>query len=287
MATLRRPNPMAEPSHVEEVERWRTARLNRLTGPEGWLTVVGLHWLEPGGNPVGADDSNVVALPSGRAPDRVGAIVLEDGRATFVPDPGSEVRHGGEPLAGPLPLRDDRDGPPTVLEVGSLRFHVIRRFEDRLAVRVRDPESPARGAFHGIEHYPVDDRWRFEGRFEPYEPPRVSQVPTVLDVPELYPTPGAVAFQHEGATHRLDAFLESGETDLFIVFADLTTGKETYGGGRYLYAKPPDELGTIAVDFNRAYNPPCVFTAHATCALPLPQNRLPFRVEAGEKRYQA
>jgi uncharacterized protein (DUF1684 family) len=115
----------------------------------------------------------------------------------------------------------------------------------------------------------------------------VSQVPTVLDVLEVYATPGAVAFDHDGATHRLDAFLEPDETDLFIVFADLTTGSETYGGGRYLYAEPPDERGTVALDFNRAYNPPCVFTNAATCALPLPQNRLPFRVEAGEKRYEA
>jgi hypothetical protein len=194
--------------------------------------------------------------------------------------------HAGTPVDAPIPLRDDVDGPPTVLQMGSLRLHVIRRYADRLAVRVRDVESPARAAFRGIEHYPVDDRWRFEARFDPYEPSRVSEVPTILDVPEVYATPGAVVFEHESETHRLDAFLEPGETDLFIVFADLTTGTETYGGGRYLYTEPPDERGRVVLDFNRAYNPPCVFTEHATCALPLPQNRLPFRVEAGEKRYE-
>jgi uncharacterized protein (DUF1684 family) len=208
------------------------------------------------------------------------------GRATFVAAPGSPVVHAGGPVTKPLELRDDLEGQPTVLEVGSLRLHVIRRYEDHVAVRVRDLESPARKAFPGIEHYPVDGRWRFEAWFEPYEPPRVSRVQTVLDMEEMYSTPGALAFDHGGATYRLDAFLEPGETDLFIVFADLTNGRDTYGGGRYLYTKPADARGMVDLDFNRAYNPPCVFTVHATCALPLSRNRLPFRVEAGEKRYE-
>jgi uncharacterized protein (DUF1684 family) len=272
-------------SHAEEVERWRAARIGRLTGPEGWLTVVGLRWLEERANTVGAHPDSNVALPPERAPGRVGEIVLEAGRATFVPDPNVEVLVDGKPVTEPLELRDDLDGPPTVLELGSLRFHMIRRYEDRLGVRVRDLQSPARTGFRGIEHFPVDERWRLEARFEPYEPPRASRVPTVLDMEEVYATPGALAFAHGGETYRLDAFLEPGETDLFIVFADQTTGEETYGGGRYLYTKQADDRGIVVLDFNRAYNPPCVFTAHATCALPLPQNRLPFRVEAGERRY--
>jgi uncharacterized protein len=272
-------------SHTDAVEAWRAARLARLTGPEGWLTVVGLHWLREGANPVGAGASNAVLLPVGRAPDRVGTIVVSGEGASFVPDPGSPVVHAGHSVSAPLELSDDLERSPTVLELGSLRLHVIRRYRDRLAVRVRDLESPARKAFGGIEHYPVDERWRFEARFEPYDPPRISQAPTVLDMEETYPTPGALAFDHGGATHHLDAFLEPGETDLFIVFGDVTNGRETYGGGRYLYTKQADERGIVELDFNRAYNPPCVFTAHATCAIPLPQNRLPFRVEAGEKRY--
>jgi uncharacterized protein (DUF1684 family) len=274
------------PSHAGEVERWRAGRIARLTGPEGWLTVVGLHWLREGSNPVGPGASNAVLLPGERAPDRVGTIMVSRDGVSFVPDPGSPVVHAGHPVAAPLELRDDQEGRPTVLELGSLRLHVIRRYGDHLAVRVRDLASSARRAFRGIEHYPVDERWRFEARFEPYDPPRISHAPTVLDMEEIYPTPGALAFDHAGGTHRLDAFLEPGETDLFIVFGDLTNGGETYGGGRYLYTKPAGERGIVELDFNRAYNPPCVFTAHATCAIPLPQNRLPFRVAAGEKRYQ-
>jgi uncharacterized protein len=277
---------MRPESHAEGVERWRTARIARLTGPEGWLTVVGLHWLREGANAVGADPANSVPLPAERAPDRLGTIVVDRGRVAFVPEPGSALLHAGEPVTKPLELRDDLGGSPTVLELGSIRLHVIRRYGDHLGVRVRDLESPARKAFHGIEHYPVDGQWRFEARFEPYEPSRITRAPTVLDMEETYPTPGALAFDHGGATQRLEAFLEPGETDLFIVFADLTNGTETYGGGRYLYTKPADGRGIVELDFNRAYNPPCVFTAHATCAIPSPQNRLPFRVEAGEKRHE-
>ena len=274
-------------SHTEEVERWRAGRMARLTGPDGWLTVVGLHWLEPGATSVGSHPRSALRLPADRAPERLGTIDVEDGQVWFEPDPEAPVDHDGHRVTSRLRLRDDLEGggAPTVLAVGSLRLHVIRRFEDRLGVRVRDLESPSRRRFIGIEHYPVDERWRLEARFEPYDPPRVSRAPTVLDREEAYPTPGALAFDHDGRTHRLDAFLEPGETDLFIVFADATSGTETYGGGRYLYTKQPDDRGSVELDFNRAYNPPCVFTAHATCALPLPQNRLPFKVEAGEKRY--
>ena len=97
------------------------------------------------------------------------------------------------------------------------------------------------------------------------------------------PSPGAVAFQVNGQTYKLDALTEQGEPRLFIIFADQTSGKETYGAGRYLYADPPDAAGHMIIDFNKSYSPPCAFTRFATCPLPPEQNRLPFRVEAGEK----
>jgi uncharacterized protein (DUF1684 family) len=69
------------------------------------------------------------------------------------------------------------------------------------------------------------------------------------------------------------------------MIADETTDRETYGAGRYLYVSPPDASGKVAIDFNKAYNPPCAFTAYATCPLPPRQNHLPLRIEAGEKKY--
>jgi uncharacterized protein (DUF1684 family) len=195
------------------------------------------------------------------------------------------VTHEGRPVTD-LDLHDDSGGSPTVLRLESLSFFLIRR-AGRLAVRIRDEESPARTTFTGIASFPIDERWRFQARFEPYDPPRTAEVPTIVELVESYLVPGALAFDHGGQTHRIEAFLEEGETDLFLVFGDLTNRGETYGGGRYMYVPPPDERGLVVVDFNKAYNPPCVFTPFATCALPLAQNRLPIRVEAGEKLYRA
>jgi uncharacterized protein (DUF1684 family) len=275
---------MASP-HEREVLAWRARRIARLIGPEGWLALVGLFWLEEGDNPVGSDPSCRVILPADQAPSRVGTIAVSKAGVRFESGPRSGVTHFGAEV-GTLDLRDDHEGEPTVLELGRLRFNLIRRF-DRLAVRVRDTESPARRTFGGIASYPIDPSWRFEARYEPHRPMRASHVPTVLGIDEVYATPGALAFVVGGETHRLEAFLEPGETDLFIVFGDLTNGTETYNGGRYLYTAPPDEQGMVVLDFNKAYNPPCVFTPYATCALPLPANRVPLRVEAGEKRYES
>jgi uncharacterized protein (DUF1684 family) len=271
--------------HADDVERWRAGRLARLTGPDGWLSVVGLVWLREGANTVGADPSCDVALPTS-APSRVGVIELAADRACFVPAPGVRVRHRHRTVADRIELVDDQAGPPTRLSVGPVAFFVIRRAEG-LGVRIKDADAAARVAFTGIPHYPVDLRWRFDAQFEPYDPPGVVNVPTVLDSFETYAVPGALAFDVGGVTYRLDAFLEHGSTDLFLVFGDVTNRDQTFGGGRFLYTRPADDRGVVALDFNRAYNPPCVFTEHATCPVPLPQNRLPVRIEAGEMRYGA
>jgi uncharacterized protein (DUF1684 family) len=259
-------------THRKDVERWRARRLARLTAPDGWLTLVGLHWLHEGDNPVGSG-----------ALERAGAITLRNGVAILRADPAAGLTHQGSPVDS-LVMHDDREGDPTVVHVGTLSFHLINR-DGRLAVRVKDAESPAREAFAGIDSYAVDLRWRVEAEFEPAEPPHETPVPNVLGFEETMVVPGALRFEVDGATHRLLAFKETGTRDLFIVFGDRTNEDETYGGGRYLYAAPPKNDRPVVVDFNKTYNPPCVFTAYATCVLPLPENRLPVRIEAGEKRY--
>jgi uncharacterized protein len=268
--------------YEDEILKWRQHRIARLTGPEGWLTVVGLAWLGEGPNPVGAGSGNPIMLP--RGPDRVGTITVEGGRLAGNFDHKARVTHDGHPVTV-LDLEDDSGGSPTILRLDSLSFFVIRR-AGRLAVRIRDEESPARAAFTGIDSFPIDERWRFLARLEPYDPPRRVEVPTIVNINETYRVPGALAFDHDGQTLRIDAFLEEGETDLFLVFGDLTNRADTYGGGRYMYVRPPDERGIVVVDFNKAYNPPCVFTPFATCALPPAQNRLPIGIEAGEKLYR-
>jgi uncharacterized protein len=270
--------------HEREVFDWRARRRVRLTAPDGWLSLIALEWLAEGPTSLGSDPSNDIVLPPS-APARVAVLEVADGRVVARVDAGAAVMIDDQPAGGRVPMRDDGEGRPTVLRVGAISFHVIVR-EGRLALRVRDATGPARDELAPLEYFPIDARWRVEAGFRPYDPPKRLPVPTVLEVAETYLVPGELAFEAGGHRWRLKVFQEQGETDLFIVFADQTNGVETYRGGRYLYAKPAGPSGTTVVDFNQAYNPPCVFTPFATCALPLPDNRLRFRVEAGEKRYR-
>jgi uncharacterized protein (DUF1684 family) len=269
--------------HRAEVDRWHARRVAALIGPEGWLSLTGLFWLQQGENTVGSDDACAVVLPKG--PREVGSIDLHGQRTVARLEDRAGVTADGHPVRGQIELLTDADpGGPTVLRLGSLSFYVIVR-EGRIAVRVKDAENPARGRFGHIERYPVDVRWRVEARFEPHPPASIVMAPDVLGTAQTYRNPGLVRFEVEREPCRLEALQEPDEEELFIVFGDATNGTETFGGGRYLYAKPPDERGTVVLDFNRAYNPPCVFTEYATCVLPLPENRLPVAIEAGEKRY--
>ena len=270
-----------EDAYRKEIEAWRARRIERLRADGGWLTVVGLFWLEPGKNAVGSGHGNKVVLPAG-TPDFAGVLERTSDSVTFHAAPGSGVSSGGKPVATQA-LASDADGEPTVLSVGSVTFYVIRR-GSRLGVRVKDARSPARREFRGIDNYPTDPKWRVEARFEPYDPPKSIPIPNVLGTEEPTPSPGALVFELDGRTYRLDPIVETGETDLFVIFGDRTNGKETYGAGRFLYASPPVGGRTI-LDFNKAYNPPCVFTPYATCPLPPPQNKLPIEVPAGEKKY--
>jgi len=248
---------------------------------------VGLHWLEEGESRVGSAPGSDVPLPA-KAPGEVGVIEITAGperRVVFRPTPGVEVTVAGRPVTEPLPLATDAGGAePTILELATFDLYVIDR-DGRLAVRVKDSESPARLGFRGLEYYPIDPRWRVAADFEPYEPPRVLTIANVLGGSTEERLPGALHFRLGEERYSLDAIQEAGSDELFVIFADPTNGEETYGAGRYLYTAFPGADGKAVVDFNKAYNPPCVFTPYATCPLPPPQNRLPLRVEAGEKIY--
>jgi uncharacterized protein (DUF1684 family) len=270
--------------YERSILEFRERRAQRIAGPDGWLTVVGLSWLDDGENSVGSDPSSKVELPDHDIPRRVGTLEVSGGTARFVASADADIRHLGEPIKG-IEMGDDLSGPPTVLAIGPVSFFVIRRY-GRLGVRIKDAESSARTAFRGFEYYRPDPRWRIEARFEPYDQPTIHRVPTVLGLEEEYLGPGALRLQFGGSVYRIEPFLEPGEEDLFIVFGDLTNGAETYEGGRYLYAETPDDRGIVVVDFNKCFNPPCVLTPYATCAVALPQNRLPIRIDAGEKAYR-
>ena len=244
---------------------------------------MGLFWLEPGENRVGSGAVNRVLLPPGKAPHTLGKIRVSQDRVWFDARQGVQVTHEGKPIES-IDLQSDEKGEPTLLRHGTLSFHLIKR-GDRLGVRVRDSASDARRTFRGIPAYPIQSAWRLPAKFEPYAAGKSIPVPNVLGTVSNEPSPGAVVFRIGGKTFKIDAVEEAGTDELFLIFGDRTNGVETYGAGRFLYVPRAGPDGKMVVDFNKAYNPPCAFTAYATCPLPPPQNRLAVRVEAGEKEY--
>ena len=276
------PSPEEVAAHRAEIEVWQADREERLRDPDGWLTLVGLYWLEPGENTIGSSAENRVVLATEACPARAGNIVVEDGKARIVVDRNAPIEHEGERVHS-MELADDRAEEPTVLTVGSLRFYVIQR-NGELAVRVRDLESPALLSFQGMEEYPIDPAWRFEADFEAYDPPKKIEVPNIVGQVGEEDCPGALVFRKDGQTYRIDA-LDAGD-EFFLIFADATTGEATYEGGRYMYVSKPDADGKVVLDFNKAYNPPCVFSPYATCPLPPEENRLSLAVTAGEKMFE-
>ncbi|TLY61362.1 MAG: DUF1684 domain-containing protein [Gammaproteobacteria bacterium] len=265
------------------IAQWRAQRLASLTSATGWLSLAGLFWLRQGENTFGRAASNALVLEHPALTDTVGSFVLTDRSVRFVARAGSAVTHDGQPVTA-LDLESDAKGSPTVLQSGSLQFFVIER-AGNLGVRVRDIESPRRRNFLGLEYFPISPQWIFNARFEPYEPPRHIKIVNILGMEEEMECPGAIVFRKDGRPWRLDTVLEEpGAQQLFVMFADGTSGRETYGAGRFMYLSLPLS-GKTVVDFNKAYNPPCAFNDFATCPLPPPQNRLRLRIEAGEKKY--
>ncbi len=272
-----------KPSYTKEIERWRSERLEEINGTDGWTALAGLFWLNEGQNKFGSDPSNDIVLPRNRASKFAGSLWLAKGAVRLEAKQKAGISNDAK-AASSLVLQSDADGKPTVLKLRSLTLFVIKR-GDKLGLRVKDKQNPARSHFAGLDYFPIDLKWRLEAKFEAYNPPKIVPIVNVLGMVDNMTSPGALVFDVDGKTYRLDPVLEKGSTQLFIIFADSTAGKETYGAGRYLYVNPPGADGKVVVDFNKAHNPPCAFTKFATCPLPPVQNRLAVRIEAGERKY--
>src|SRR5882762_5093813 len=265
------------------IDAWRAERVGRLTSDSGWLTLAGLLWLKEGESSFGRASSNALILDNASLADSAGSFVLSGHQVRFLARPGGGVTHDGRAVTS-LDLASDAQGEPTVLASGSLRFFVIER-AGNLGVRVRDLDNPHRRNFSGLTYFPVSTDWVFNARFEPYQPAHRLKIVNILGMEEEVQSPGAVVFRKNGREWRLDTVLETpGDNELFIMFADTTSGHETYGAGRFLYIPLPQGQ-TALVDFNKAFNPPCALNDFATCPLPPSQNRLKLRVDAGEKKY--
>ena len=270
--------------HARGVQEVRDQRLARLQQPDGWLSLVGLHWLQPGNSFVGSGATKGVRLAIG--PDELGLITVERDTVRFRANPAAGLTFDGQPAGrGTRTLATDADGgTPTVVgfNQGDASFVVIRR-GGRFALRVRDALAPTRTGFAGLDYFDVDPSFRFDARFEAHPPGQTIRIVNVMGIEEPMANPGVVVFEKDGVEYRLEA-VDEGDGRLFLIFADRTSGHESYPAARFLYAEQPADGGTTVVDFNLAYNPPCAFTEFSTCPLPPASNRLDLRIAAGEKK---
>jgi uncharacterized protein (DUF1684 family) len=271
-------------AHRAAVEEERARRETGLRDPASWLSLVGLHWLRPGKQQFSASSTNDIVLRAedGEVPPVAGTLELTGGRVVIEPEHGAALTIGGRPVPDGTELIDDQAEAPTTLELASLRLIVIRRGEGRLGLRVKDTSAPALRSFTGLPYFEIDPRWRLRGRLLRAEPGATIPVPDVVGDLLAEPTPGVVEFSVRGRPYRLDA-LESMPGHLWLIFRDETSGHETYGGGRFLVSGAVEPDDSVEIDFNLAYNPPCVFSPFATCPLPPDRNQLGLRIEAGEK----
>jgi len=277
-----------EEEATNDIEHWRKTRHEKCKDPTGWLTLVGLHWLRKGENKIGLAEveDNSIKFASESCPPHLGTITFGDNESlSFTPAPGVKINSAGQHVTQPIALRSDvPDDNPTQLTCGSLTWFVIKRGQ-RFGIRVKDSKNEVLANFKGISNFPINLSLRLVANFVPHETgPKPIKILNALEEYEDDVSHGNLEFSVRG---QLLTLMVSGDIKkpCMLVFGDLTSGKETYAGGRFLWVDPPNAEGKTLLDFNKSYNPPCVFTPWATCPKALPQNRLQVRIEAGEKMY--
>lgn len=264
------------------VTKARAERLAALTAPDGWLSLIGLEWLQPGANRIGSAADNDIVLKAG--PAHLGTITLDDsGNATIELAKNSGALVDGREVERATLVDDSPGHTPTEVRFGSAQFFVIAR-DGRKALRVKDENAETRAHFLGLDYFAIDPSWRVVADWVPFDPPHELEIGSVLGTIDKEKVPGKAVFTRDGQTFELYPIQEEPNS-LFFVFADRTSGKETYGAARFLDT-PLAKDGKLVLDFNEARNPPCAFTPYATCPLAPPENRLDVRITAGEKNYR-
>ncbi|MEO6104764.1 MAG: DUF1684 domain-containing protein [Pseudoxanthomonas sp.] len=273
-----------DPKFLAEETAWREQRKEGLLRPDGWTSLLGLHWLELKAHYLGSSASSGIRLAVG--PPKMGLLEQRGGHLFFTPERGVALTLNGEPLKGRVELMSDHDEAPSLIgfDEGKGVLGVIKR-GDRYGLRVKHADAPTRLQFGGLEYWPADPGWKITGKFVAHPPGKSMPIVDIIGTTSDAPNPGAVEFVREGKTYRIEAIGEPGSDELFLVLADRTSGHGSYAAGRFMDTPGPDAQGRVVLDFNRAYNPPCAFTSFATCPLPPPENRLDLPITAGEKAY--
>jgi uncharacterized protein len=266
------------------LKAFRAEREKVLLADNGWFTVAGLHFLNPGENKFGSDPLNDIVLEFSDVPKYAGVITMDGKNVVIKAADGQTLTYNGQPVKdGPLRLSENKR-PADLITFKSTSFF-LHFSGPRLAIRVRDQNAPLRKNFSGLKWYPPNPAFVVTGQFTPLPEPKVIQAPTILGDLEPFTVPGTVAVTINGKTANMEAW-RSGQR-LWFVFRDLTSADATYPSARFLYTDPPGPDGKVTLDFNRAQNPPCAYNPWTTCPLPPSANRLQVRIEAGEKRYHA
>ena len=273
------PAPEPEAAVTTAVQAWRDK--HEADYRREWVTIAGLHFLRPGAQTAGSAKGSDVELPAS-APSTLGRFVLEGTTVRFEPAKGAAVELKGTPVTAPIVLKDDATGPADELKSGSVTI-AVHVSGERRSLRVWDPDGPLAQGFKGFTWFPIQIGYRVTGRFIPDAQPRALQVINTFGDLDTFTTQGVVEFTLNGQTLRLRPFTTRPKR-FYFVFKDMSSGNETYAAARFLYADLKDD-GTTVLDFNQAYNPPCAFNPFTTCPIPLPENRLPVKVLAGERAY--
>ena len=272
-------------AYAADTEIWRGIRLDAIAGPDGWSTLAGLFWLDSASYVIGSDTiTSTIVLPSDNTPSRVGTLTRSDSGFRFAAASGVGALVDSTPVDS-VTIRNDKSANPVVLRAGSVTYRIIER-GGREALRVKDSSYVLRRDFKGLEYFPLDTSLRVLARLVPHTTPRTVRILNVIGQTEAYASPGILEFSVAGQPYRLSATFEGKDsTQYFVIFRDATSKESTYPAGRFMYATVADSAGYTILDFNRAFNPPCAFTAFATCPLPPAENVLTVALTAGEKRY--
>jgi uncharacterized protein len=268
--------PAVDPAYQHSFQAWKSALVENRK--ENWLTLSGLFWLKPGENSFGTDAGSAIVFPKG--PAHAGVFELQGTEVTVKLAPGVSAAVAGKAVTVARLLPDTSEN-PTVVEMGSLRLKVIVRGR-RIGIRLKDLKNDAANHYRDPTFYPLNPAYRVVAEWIPAQGKQTVDVPNVLGDIDPTPVAGTAVFKIQGHEGRLTDLGGDPSKGLFFVFNDLTTRSETYPGGRFLDAGPV-ENGTVVLDFNQAYNPPCSVTPYATCPLAPRENRLAVAITAGEK----
>jgi len=249
---------------------WHTAREADLADEHGWLSLTGFHWLP-------AAPATLDGIPGKWHAGIDHAVLDADGDTGLTLASGP---HAGAPVDGTLRASVAEAGSLAWVRTGDVLVELVLR-GGRYAVRVRDPRAPERAGFAGVPAFDVDPSWVKPGRYTAFHTPRRIEVATARsDLRQHITAVGTVEVAINGRPHPLIATAGPGGR-LVISFHDETNGSST-APWRVVTTSIPTETGALVIDFNRAVNLPFAFTEFGTCPAPVPVNRLPVAVTAGE-----